>query len=288
LKKAGYAAIRPSIFNGESLWKDFRAGIEPPDRLNRFDFKAGFSLPKSLLPLLAGALMVYCVTPASSGTIKDYRELILDGHQLKWGAPVLGAGAVVTYALADKAMTFVGARNCKSIAPVDGVLAANRVDEKAFQAELAAALAGWQAVADISFRPADPVSADIIIGAEVEPLGRAFTNVVYDEASSGSGPRRLRQSVICLNPAERWKVGFDGNLSTYDLRYTLMHEIGHAIGLDHPAGRNAVMDFAYRERFRVLQPGDIAGVTAIYGQPKPAAELPVIASDEKAPGTIAR
>ena len=61
-------------------------------------------MPKRLLPLLAGTLMVGCVLPATSGTISDYRALILDGHQLKWGAPALGAGAVVTYAIAGKSM----------------------------------------------------------------------------------------------------------------------------------------------------------------------------------------
>jgi hypothetical protein len=246
-------------------------------------------LPKRLLPLLAGALTIFCAAPASSGTIKDYRALILDGHQLKWGAPFAGAGAVVTYAVADKEIDFVGARNCGGIAPLDGILAATGIDARRFETELTAAFSSWQAVADISFRETDPASADIIVGAETQPLGRAFTNVVYDEAAKTKGPRQLRQSVICLNPEERWKVGFDGDLTRYDLRYTLMHEIGHAIGLDHPAGRNAVMDFAYRERFSVLQPGDIAGITAIYGPPKRAAEPPVVASDEKAPrATIAR
>jgi hypothetical protein len=239
-------------------------------------------LPKRLLPLLAGALMVGCVSPATSGTISDYRALILDGHQLKWGAPALGAGAVVTYAIAGKSMDFVGARNCQGIAPPDAILAATGLDRPRFEGELAAAFAAWQAAANISFRETDAVSADIIIGAETQPLGRAFTNVVYDEASKAGGPRQLRQSVICLNPEERWKVGFDGDLTRYDLRYTLMHEIGHAIGLDHPPGRNAVMDFAYRERFSTLQPGDIAGIVGIYGPPKRAAE-PLVASDEKAP-----
>jgi hypothetical protein len=232
----------------------------------------------------------FVVATATAGTLKDYRQLVLNGHQLKWGEPKLGAGATVTYALATARMDFVGARNCPGLVPIAGLLADNRIDPAVFESELTAAFAAWQSAADITFRQADPASADIIIGVETDPLGRAFTNVVYDQAaSSQASPRRLKQSVICLNPEEHWKVGFDGDLERYDLRYTLMHEIGHAIGLDHPPGRNAVMDFSYRERFRTLQPGDIAGVVAIYGPPEPATETPVIASDDKAkPATVAR
>jgi hypothetical protein len=236
-------------------------------------------------------LVLLCATPADSGTLKDYRRLVLDGNQLKWGPPVMGSGAVVEYALVTEKMEFVGARNCKGVAPVAGLLAANRVDGGRFHAEVEAAFAAWQAVADIRFRESEPASADILIGAEVDPLGRAFTNVAYDKTGAAGAPRRLSQAVICLNPTERWKVGFDGDLDSYDLRYTLLHEIGHAIGLDHPPGRNAVMDFDYRERFRVLQPGDIAGIVGLYGPARPAAEQPVVATgatETATPSVVAR
>jgi hypothetical protein len=65
----------------------------------------------------------------------------------------------------------------------------------------------------------------------------------------------------------RWKVGFDGNLKAYDLRYTLAHEIGHAIGLDHPPGPGQIMNYRYEERFRDLQSGDVFGAVALYGAP---------------------
>jgi hypothetical protein len=44
-----------------------------------------------------------------------------------------------------------------------------------------------------------------------------------------------------------------------------MHEIGHAIGLDHPGIPEALMDFRYREAFSSLQAGDRAGAKALYG-----------------------
>lgn len=241
---------------------------------------------KTALPALAGALTILAAVPAPAATLADYRDLIVDGRQLKWGAPVEGTAASVTYAFADQTYDFRGARNCGAIAPIAGLLDRARVERADFDREARAAFAAWEKVAGIRFTPAAPDEADIIIGAEVEPIGRAFTNVVSDATTPKGAISPLRQAVICLNPEERWKIGFDGDLDAYDLRYTLMHEIGHAIGLDHPPGRNAVMDFAYREKFRDLQRGDIAGAVGIYGPPS--ADRPMIAEGKAARPTLTR
>jgi hypothetical protein len=78
----------------------------------------------------------------------------------------------------------------------------------------------------------------------------------------------ISKALVCLNPLKRWKIGFDGDLKTYDLRYTLAHEIGHAIGLDHPSGGGQIMGYRYEERFRSLQPGDVRGAVLLYGAPR--------------------
>ncbi|HVY20307.1 MAG TPA: matrixin family metalloprotease [Bauldia sp.] len=213
---------------------------------------------------IALVLLVSGSGPALAGAPSDHRLLVLDGETVKWGAPVLGTGATVTYALVASATDFPDARNCRSVVPLGPLLAANSVPSAQFAREVTAAFAAWSAVANIVFVPDDPATADILIGAQGDPYGRAFTNVAH-AVPSGEGTAPIARSVICLNPAQRWKVGFDGDLDVYDLRYTLEHEIGHAIGLDHPGVAGVMMDFRYREKFDGPQPGDIAGALALYG-----------------------
>lgn len=93
---------------------------------------------------------------------------------------------------------------------------------------------------------------------------RAFANVSY-APDEKDGVRAIEQALVCLNPDHKWKVGFDGDENVYDIRYTLIHEIGHAIGLDHPGPSGQVMGFRYTEAFAELQPGDLFGIRQLYG-----------------------
>lgn len=198
-----------------------------------------------------------------------YRLLVLGGKPVRWNVPASGLPTSVTYAFLTAARQFPGARNCDAMLPPEAALVRSRIDPAAFRNEVRAAFATWEAAANITFTEvAVDAAPDILIGADAKARGRAFTNVAPTEdgqARSG-GVGTIRQSLICLNPLQPWKIGFDGNLEVYDLRFTLTHEIGHAIGLDHPSPEGELMSFRYVEKARGLQPGDIAGVVALYGR----------------------
>ena len=99
-----------------------------------------------------------------------------------------------------------------------------------------------QAVAGIEFRhSADPATADIVIGALAEPRGIAYANVAFRSPADGADVASLQQALVCFNPAQRWSVGFDGDPATFDIRYSAMHEIGHAIGLPHADDPASIM-----------------------------------------------
>jgi hypothetical protein len=213
---------------------------------------------------------------AHAGDASDYDLLRLDGHLVKWGEPLAGAAARVSYALINQPLSSPGVRNCDEMAPIGPLLEKSNIAPATFDHELKAALGMWEQAAGIIFVAAsDPAQADILIGASADPRGPAYTNVAYDHATptEDAGVRSITRSLICLDPTRLWKAGFGGDLTVYDIRYTLTHELGHAIGLDHPGPRGALMGFDYHEDFRVLQPGDIAGIQQLYGMPQPAIAL---------------
>ena len=197
-------------------------------------------------------------------TYLGFRLLDFGGIYVRWGGNAVDP-VIVTYALARQAVEFPDARNCRAMVPMDGLLADSGISQKAYEVEVKAAFVMWEQVANIRFEPAAAGSKPgILIGAQRDPIGHAYADVAYAKSVNGS-LRPIERSLICLNPMKRWKVGFDGNLVVYDLRYTIAHEIGHAIGLDHPEPHGQLMSMRYQEGFRTLQAGDVSGAVRIYG-----------------------
>jgi hypothetical protein len=218
----------------------------------------------ALAALLAGA-------GATAAEAEGFRLLKLDGALIKWGAPGFGSGATVRYALLDGERTDPSAINCQAMTGLRGLMAANGIDRAAFEERLQSALSMWRDAADIAFVPVvEAAAADIVIGAQATPRGIAYTNVEHAPGPDGRFAR-LGQATICLNPAQPWRAGGEApeaRSPTYELGRVLTHEIGHAIGLDHPGTRGEVMAFSYQEDLDHLTPGDIEGIQLLYGAPR--------------------
>lgn len=234
-------------------------------------------------------------------TYLGFRLLDMEQKSVRWHTPVLGSGAAITYAFATEPVTTEGARNCRRMQAPAAAYTRSGISEHDFRNETAEAFRMWENVANLTFREiSDPAEANILIGAQADPVGRAFTNVALKASATDSGAlttaatdasgsatddqpaarKVIGRSLICLNPEQPWKIGFDGRLQVYDLRYTMAHEIGHAIGLDHPSASGQLMSYRYDERHPGLQPGDIEGAVTLYGA-RPATE--VYANSDSAP-----
>jgi len=208
----------------------------------------------------------------------DFRLLVLEGHVVKWGPARQGTGARITWSFQREERHNPDAINCKDTTSLEPFLQRTGSSPEAFRDQARAAFAMWQAKSGLSFEEAEVGErADIVIGAQITPGGIAWTNLEYDlpgrqvplphpaTADSGSAIAVLKAAIICLNPQAAWSIGSGGQINGYDLRLVLAHEIGHAIGLDHPGKKGHLMGFAYQENLSGLTLGDVKGAVTLYG-----------------------
>lgn len=246
--------------------------------------------------LAAVALIV--VSIAMGGASSWAGEVLsVKGHVLKWPAASAGRAPVVTFALLSEPYAFprhkstLSPENCGAMRPFSDIVATSvGVSVQMAYEELRAAMAAWEEVAGIRFaRVSEADHPQLLFGATDGANGPAFANLSISDAhglnpaAKGLGAQvagslvdaiaatkieqviPIEKAYVCLNPKSAWKVGFDGNLRIYDLRYTFTHEIGHAIGLDHSGSSGSIMGYRYDERVRTLQPSDISSARLLYG-----------------------
>lgn len=179
----------------------------------------------------------------------------------KWGSPVFGTGATVTWSYMASGVdcSADGGGLCSSFASFMPV---------GFEAAVNAAFAAWAAVADLTFMQiadggeafnAPGTSGDIRLGGHTfdgpsGTLAHGYYPPVNGDTAAGD---------IHFDTAESWKLGWGG--PGFNIYQVLSHELGHALGLDHTAVPNSLMNPFYTEAFMGPQADDIAGMQYIYG-----------------------
>jgi hypothetical protein len=148
------------------------------------------------------SILMCCATAAHATEINDFKLLKFGGTSVRWRNVTPGQAPMVSYGIVSETREFIDASNCRKLSSLDWLAATSQLSGEVIRREIDSAFAMWQAAANINFRAAEtPLTADILIGAEVEPAGWAFANVSYG-AGFKDRPKPISQSLICPNPLE--------------------------------------------------------------------------------------
>lgn len=183
----------------------------------------------------------------------------------KWGSPVFGTGATVTWSLMPSRRIVDGSES----SPVALSRALSTFMPVGFKGEIEAAFDAWSAVADLTFVEMPDPGSHIVFGdartVDIRIAGHRMDGASGTLAHTFFPPENLGAAAgdLHFDIAENWVIGFDG--PGIDIFQVAAHEIGHAIGLGHELDELALMNPFYSEDFRGLQPDDIAGAQFLYG-----------------------
>jgi hypothetical protein len=138
---------------------------------------------------------------------------------------------------------------------------------------IANAMAAWTAVANVKFvQVADNAAADIRFGLQFMD----GPNHVLGRTATTFDGQQIVYADIAFDISENYSPTGAGAPTSFFL--LALHEIGHALGLNHEDDVPAVMNAILNESLTGLTSDDIAGVQALYGRSQAAtAETPVSA-----------
>lgn len=186
-----------------------------------------------------------------------YIAALLPSGTPRWGSGAVGTAAQVTYSFLSAAPDYADADDQR------GFAALNENQRSAVRQ----ALALWAAVANITFTEVtDSAASQIRIGTNNQQ-GESSGWAYYPGSGSGGDVYFANDQSAMTNPSVPGSFGFS----------TIVHEIGHALGLKHPGNYNAggggtegphLPSAEDTEQYSAMSYNSAAGVTAASQSPQ--------------------
>lgn len=134
-------------------------------------------------------------------------------------------------------------------------------------ATIVEALGVWADVADLTFtRTFSPNRRDSL-DFEFGPIDSSGSILAQAYPPDDSAPSRAAGDIV-FDSSESWEIGDARGGSAFDLLLVAVHEIGHALGLDHSTATDSIMaaSVSASEQFTGLAAADRAAILALYAR----------------------
>ncbi|GEM_PF-749701 len=191
------------------------------------------------------------------GTLLGYPEFAENENIPTWGVDNrLGDAASISYSFAESD-SLCGSSTCFSL---DGLMPSG------YQDVISSAFDAWASVSDLSFTQVTDQTGDIVIDGALWEQEENFIQLGYGgfEATYFSNGFEtisyISSGFLYFNEDESWSLD-NSETPLFDVA---LHEIGHALGLDHSDDPTALMYYKYTGT-NSLQADDIAGIQFLYG-----------------------